>query len=471
LEKDMVAIRSILYPSVETVYEYYRMLIGVKTIEIEMVAVPSTFHVELIGAIGDPDVTFPAYDIALPKKNVKGYRALIQRIIVEESERNRLGVRNLLEAAPPDDSVVLSKETKLLFASLNHVSSVLESVVTGGKLPDIVGWMLSPRHTPTKDRYGIKLLTDSARGTKWDSLLGTREFPDFVISRRITSASWTFQHPATTKMLTSIMEWWGTAHMQSKDGWIHSSETDLDALLEIFRTKGVPTVYHAERMDTVRSALLEIEETVLGNPEIYTSTTLIRFSTSELWRGWIDCMFRSKGVMLDSNVDFIQAIIQRWMRDGWGIRTECLPAPRGLPAFRDAWTALVRLRSADESSILQWISLLNMNDPVYTIRVTHEQKQQILDEWIPVAASLLKASNSLTRAKIMPTYAWIQKWILQFVPASLFKTFMLPKRMQSSIVAEGYAIIHSTGGYFFVGLELPASEEELTAYGGKEEVD
>jgi hypothetical protein len=72
---------------------------------------------------------------------------------------------------------------------------------------------------------------------------------------------------------------------------------------------------------------------------------------------------------------------------------------------------------------------------------------------------------------VLLTYAWIQKWILQFVPASLFKTFMLAKRMQSSIVAEGYAIIHSTGGYFFVGLELPASEEELTAYGGKEEVD
>jgi hypothetical protein len=468
LEADTIAVRCILSSNVEIVYDYYRTIIGVKDISIEVVPVPATFCIASIGPQGDPDYTYPAYDIAMPKKNNGSYRALIQRTIEDERERVRLGMRCVLSSR---SLVELSEEKQQLFASLHQVSSVLESVVSGGKKPDIVGWMISPRHIPTRDRHGIKLITDPTIGFKWDSLVGTLEFPDFIISRRITSACWKFQHPSTTKMLASIVEWWATAHMRTDTMWIHSSETEFDALLDIFRIKGVPTEYHAERMDPVRMALLDIEETVLGNTEIYSSTDLLFFSKADHWKSWIDRILRSKGVMLDSNVEFIQMMIQRWMRDGWGIRIDHLPYPSATPLFREAWDALLRLRPLTEDSILIWIRLLNMNDPVYTVRLNHEQKQVLLDDWIPVAASFLKASHPLIRAKSMATYAWIQKWILKFVPASLFKTFMLPKRMHPCILAAGYAMVHSTGGYFFVGLELPEAEQEVIPWGGREEVD
>jgi hypothetical protein len=175
--------------------------------------------------------------------------------------------------------------------------------------------------------------------------------------------------------------------------------------------------------------------------------------------------------MLDSNVEFIQMMIQRWMRDGWGIRKELLPYPAASPVFKDVWAALLRVRPLDEECVLKWIRLLNINDPVYTVRVNHEQKQQILEDWIPVAVSFLKASHPLIRSKSMATYAWIQKWILQYVPAALFKTFMLPKRLNPSVLASGYTMIHSTQGYFFVGLELPESEQELAPWQPQEEVD
>jgi len=340
-----------------------------------------------------------------------------------------------------------------------------------GKAPDIVGWMLSPKHMDTREKYGIKFITDPAIGLKWDSLLGTQLFPDFIVSRRISSAAWTFQHPSTTNMLASIVEWWVTAHMRTEDGWIHSSETDFDALLEVFRTKGIPTEYHSEQMDALKMALLDMEETVLGNPEIYSSTDLIPFQTAENWRFWIDRMLRSKGVMLESNVDFINAMIRRWMRDGWGLRKECLPSPPANAHFREAWTALTRLYPINEESVLKWIRLLNMNDPVCTIRVRHEPKQQILDDWIPVAAFFLKASHPLLRARSIRTYAWIRTWMLKYVPVDLYGTFMLPKRLCPGIISAGYPRIHSTGGYFFVGLELPDSELEIAPYGDQEEVD
>jgi len=181
-------------------------------------------------------------------------------------------------------------------------------------------------------------------------------------------------------------------------------------------------------------------------------------------------MLRSKGVMLDSNVEVIQCAIQRWMRDGWGLRKECLPAPSASPLLREAWTALAAIRPPDEDCVQRWIRLVNMNDPMYTIHVRLEQKQQIVDDWVPVALSFLKAAHPLLRAKSMPTYAWVQRWILKYVPAALFKTFMLPKRIFPSITAAGYAMIHSTGGYYFVGLEVPAAEEELVPW-TQEEVD
>ena len=469
LEDDMVAVRSIVYPDMDTVYEYYETIVGVTDIVIEAIPVPASFHVGLIGATGDPTLTYPAYDIALQEKDVASYRDLIEKTIKQEEERVQLGVKNSLRRTLRIEESTLSGRKQRLFESLHTVASVLETVATGGKEPDIVGWMLSPKNEVTQYHHGIKLLTDSAVGMKWDSLLGTSEFPDFIISRRITSASWTFQHPSTTKMLSSILEWWATAHMRSKDNWIHSSEKELDELLNIFRTKGVPTVYHSERMDAVRLALLDIEETVMGNSEIYTRDELFRFSKPESWRVWIDRCLRSKGVMLDSNVEFIQQIIHRWIRDEWGIRKKCLPYPAG--ALYPAWEALLRTRPLDEECILIWIRLLNINDPVYTIHINHEDKQKILDDWVPVATSQLKAANSLCRAKSNPTYAWIRTWLLKYLPESLFKTFMMPKRLQYSITSSGFPLIHSTGGYFFVGLELPEGETEVGAWIGQEEVD
>jgi hypothetical protein len=471
LEDGMVAIRSIMYPDIDTVYEYYGTIVGVTDVVIEAIPVPASFHVELIGANGDPTITYPAYDIALQKKEVGFYRSLIQKSIDTEKRRVTLGVKNAVQSTLSIEDVDLPGHKRRLFESLNTVASVLETVATGGKEPDIVGWMLSPKNEVTQYKHGVKLLTDITVGKKWDSLIGTYEFPDFIISRRITSASWTFQHPSTTKMLSSIIEWWATAHMRSKDNWVHSSEKELDELLNIFRTKGVPTVYHSERMDAVRLALLDVEETVMGNSEIYSPDTLFRFSKPEAWRVWIDRCLRSKGVMLDSNVEFIQQIIHRWIRDGWGIRKTCLPYPSGTPRAREAWDALLRIRPLEEECIHIWIRLLNINDPVYTIRVNHEEKQKILDDWVPVAVSHLKSSNPSLRAKSNPTYAWIRVWLLKYLPESLFKTFMMPKRLQYSITSSGYPLIHSTVGYFFVGLELPEGETAIEPWVGQEEVD
>ena len=469
LEADTVAIRLILYSSVETVEDYYNTLVGVKEITVEVVSVPLTFQIELVGPVGDPALTFPAYDIALPTTSVPAYRALVQRAIEDEHERIRLGVRTAAAAAT-EVAPSLSKERQQLFAILHQTASALESVELGGNVPTIVAWMLSPCHIPTRHRHGIKFITDPVMGSKWDALVGTAIFPDFIISRRITSASWTFQHVATTKMLTAMVEWWATAHVRTEDLWIHSAETELDALLELFRTKGVPTVYHAERMDPVRTTLLEIEETVLGNSEVYARGDLVQFSTAIAWRAWIDRMLRSKGVLLESNVDVIQCAIQRWMRDGWGLRKECLPAPSASSLLREAWTALAAIRPPDEECVQRWIRLVNINDPMYTIHVRQEQKQQIVDDWVPVALSFLKAAHPLIRAKSMATYAWVQRWILKFVPVALFKQFMIPKRIFPSITAAGYVMIHSTGGYCFVGLEVPAAEEELVPW-GQDEVD
>lgn len=471
LEDGMVAVRSIMYPDIDTVYEYYGKIVGVVDIVIESVTVPSSFHVGLIGEIGNPTLTYPAYDIALQEKDISSYRNLIEKAIKQEEERNKLGVKNSLQTTLSIEEASHLGRKQRLYDSLHHVATVLESVATGGKEPDIVGWMLSPKNELTQYEHGIKLITNPTIGTKWDSLLGTFEFPDFIISRRISSASWAFQHPSTTKMLSSIINWWATAHMQSEDLWIHSSEKELDELLNIFRTKGVPTVFHSERMDAVRLALLDIEETVMGNSNIYSPDTLFRFSKPESWRVWIDRCLRSKGVMLDLNVEFIQQIIHRWIRDGWGIRKTCLPYPSGTPRAREAWEALLRIRPLDEECIHIWVRLLNINDPVYTIRVNHEEKQKILDDWVPVAVSHLKSSNPSLRAKSNPTYAWIRVWLLKYLPESLFKTFMMPKRLQYSITSSGYPLIHSTVGYFFVGLELPEEETALEAWVGQEEVD
>jgi hypothetical protein len=84
---------------------------------------------------------------------------------------------------------------------------------------------------------------------------------------------------------------------------------------------------------------------------------------------------------------------------------------------------------------------------------------------------IIKASHPLIRAKSNRTYAWLRQWILKYIPPALFSTFMLPKRLYPIVISAGYPRIHSTTGYYFVGLELPESETDLTPYLDQEEVD
>ena len=74
LPEDTIAVRCIVYSNIETMIEYYKTIVGVKEINIEAISVPSSFDIKYIGPVGDPYLTYPAYDIAVLKKDLESYK-------------------------------------------------------------------------------------------------------------------------------------------------------------------------------------------------------------------------------------------------------------------------------------------------------------------------------------------------------------------------------------------------------------
>ena len=128
LPEDMVAVRCIVYSNIETMIEYYKTIVDVKDVTIEAISVPSSFDIKYIGPIGDPDLTYPAYDIAVLKTDLESYKTVINHAIIGEKERVRL----TNSTVSPTLSIELSEEKKELFDSLSHLASVIESYTMDG---------------------------------------------------------------------------------------------------------------------------------------------------------------------------------------------------------------------------------------------------------------------------------------------------------------------------------------------------
>ena len=50
LPEDTVAVRCVVYSNIETMIEYYKKIVGVKDITIEVIPVPSSFDIKYIGS-------------------------------------------------------------------------------------------------------------------------------------------------------------------------------------------------------------------------------------------------------------------------------------------------------------------------------------------------------------------------------------------------------------------------------------
>lgn len=460
-----VAIRNILIPkgasyTIDTFYEYYRQIIGITELTIESNTVPDTFHNKLIGRVGSSEESWPAYDVTILMERIPTYQSFLKGVIAGEEARIALG----LSVSSTEVKEEIEQSSKPVWVeTVEEIIETFEEFTIGEKPPTIMGWLWAPVHTRTRETQGLYFVTDPIWVTKWESLLGTSNFPELALAQRISSANWKIQHSSSDHLVKTILEWWMEAHGGTSSlshQWIRSSSEELISILEVFRNKGIQKqkkepIEIADRSNPVKVALLCIEETLLGIPTVYPVKDLLVPTDADTWNQWVTRSLRFQGVVIDMCVEYIRLEIDRWMRDGWGIRIEKLPYPNPSPIYETVWTSLIRVKKISEESLHIWFRLLDANDPLKQLYITKEDKYQIIAEWVPIIIDSIKSSNPNSRAKTNITFDYIRTWLLKCLPHDIFESSMTPKRLHPAINACGYRTIHGSAGYFFVGLELP----------------
>lgn len=460
-----VAIRNIVVPkgasyTIDTVYEYYKDIIGITDITIESLPVPDTFQVTRIGHVGRPEDSWPAYDATLLKERIPTYQSFLKGVIAGEEARIALGLsipfmENLeeIECLPKPSWV----------ETVEEIIETIEECTMGEKPPTIIGWMWAPLYPPTRKDRGLYLVIDPSWNTTWAPLLGTSEFPDLTLAQRISSSNWIVQRPSSDHLLKAMLEWWMEAHggTSSPHQWVRSSEEELISIIDIFRNKGIYKQKEVpatpiERNNPVKLALLCMEESLLGNPTVYSPEALLVPTCVDTWNQWVIRSLRFQGVVMDLYTEYIRTEIDRWIRDGWGIRIDKLPYPNPTSVYETVWASLISVKKITEETLHIWLRLLNANDPLKQLYITKEEKYQILSDWIPIVVHSIKSSNTNSRAKTSKTFDYIRTWLLQYLPRDIFELIMIPKRLHPAINACGHRTVHGSNGYFFLGLELPS---------------
>ena len=102
----------------------------------------------------------------------------------------------------------------------NWVKDLLEQlesdeVVPGDELVPIESdtfiphaWILTPVVGAVREGKGSRLLLDAVKGKHWENLLGTALFPDFIVSRRISTRSWAFQHETSESLCQAMLAYY-----------------------------------------------------------------------------------------------------------------------------------------------------------------------------------------------------------------------------------------------------------------------
>jgi len=456
LSADSIAIRNILLNSehaLTLVKEYYDTLLELKDVEYYSQPISPYFNVGFLGKQGSPIDTYPAYDTVLLKSKFKTYQTYIKRVIATEEARMELGIG----CEGKGDTLMLEDEyTSTPYTDVKEFIDVLEKGITAEVPVSILGWIWALAHPPTRDTKGVRVVRDISMGTRWNSLLGTNEFPDIIIARRITPSAWKFRHSLSEGLIVMILEWWCQAYGMSPGGWVLSSEDELDRLYDTFRFKG-ETIYKVEeeeKIPPIFETLSIIEETILGNPTLHSPEDLLVISSSYLWKQWTQRMLRQKGIPLDVRTDLLMAKVEEWTRDGWGIRKDKLPTPT-IPSCAQLWDLLIK-KGITEQAMSLLLRVLEANDPAMTVTFSKSQKEDLVNNIVPYALSIIKSRDSSLRVKTADTHQWIRNWILQFLPSAVFEDFLINRRISSILSKLDCTIIHSTQGYYYIGIELPA---------------
>ena len=477
--------RTILSDYVPTPSElavYYGTLLGLGDVSVTVntETVPVAFNVHLLATLDSAPNKFPVHDLETEPKNTEKrqqYKSYIKQVCDMERSRIALQVFTPAEAPTPPHPTTFKPKTPAwveeLLRSLNtdheyeeeaqHATDEIVSGLYENFAP--AGWIFTPTAAAVRAKYGSRIVTDQDIGKQWERLLSTDLYPDLVVSRRITTANWAFQHPTSDALVKSTIEW----YMASKDtkpdakisSWIPNAETEVNSLLSTFKKIKINErlILESNKPNDKTAQMFKIlnavESQLLVLPMDDTNAEPL---TTDIYQKYIHYVFRGFGIPkeLYGPNEAVNQSVERWGRSGFGFKPTADPL---LESWKSMWHAAIRGK-ATRDRVINFLRTLDAWDPVESTLFSTQHKAAIAAEWIKAFLDTETHMEDKAKLHSLSLYKFCKDWCFKFVPETLFTTSISPMTIGPILkYSRGLDSKKKAGGRYFEGIRMKNSVE------------
>ena len=450
-------------PVTEDLNFYYRELCGITDaiITTTLIDVPPDFNQALVAFSEQIPTRFPAYDItgSLEEADkIAKYHDYIQNLSEMEKSRAKLQVHIQTPATVPNRTFanaaggdvktrpILKQHAwvRELLASLESEEATSDELVTV-ETDDLIphAWVLTPVLGSVRGTRGSRLMVDAVRGKHWECLLGSSLFPDFVVSRRISTRGWLFQQEEADKMLRAMLDFY-IASQDAKivgglSDWIPIADKESALMINTFKKIKVCERVIKNQADPnhVYNVINSIEMRCLAskttNPEIHPLSI-------HIFRKYFNYVAQSLGIPSEkyNNSEGITQIFRRWERSELGFRGDVEPI---VPAWSKMWN-LVMAGAPTVERVILFLATLDAWNPIDGSMLSQDQCSSIAKQWIDIFAAneIIREEGKVEIALVV--YDETRRWCLQYLPAGMFeKILSSSKYMTEHYIGKGYTMI------------------------------
>lgn len=475
-------------PATEELEFYYRTLCDIQdaVITLKEYDVPDTFNATLLTNLEKAPNAFPVHDLATHPDEIEkrtAYARFLEQARDMEVSRAALNVFAASTSPSEDASTDASPKTagghvlrirawvRDLLQALNAENDIDENAIVEYVNDTTVplGWVITPVAAARRSMMGSRIVLSPEIGKKWERLLGTDLYPDMVVSRRISSANWMFQHVTSDALIKATLEWYLAAQSVSMNdgitGWIVDADRELNMLFNTFRRIKINEKFIMEalpRQDKTNQVFTLISNVEKDLLESALENPIIQAIPHDIFQRYMTYVFRAFNVPkeLYHGVEAVNIIYQRWGRGNMGFKPESVPL---VESWRETWNHIMR-GTPNVQRVQIFLRTLDSWDPLEAMNFNKDTKADIANEWLNIFLDTMMVEDVDGRIRTTNLHDQAREWCRRFLPVSTFPTQFTPMAIGPVLTRRGFASVKTKDGRWVRGLRYkdPDMEKTLT---------
>ena len=470
-------------PDLEDLKFYYNRLCGFETSAVELTSeiIPDEFNTALLTNMNTAPSQFPVSDLETEKNDCEKrqqYKQYIKQLCDMERTRSKLQVFVKKEDKGKEQmqEQIQEKEIKVrsqhkawvqeILQTLNQDQDYENAIVTVNDDKETIiplAWILTPTVIQIRESYGSRFILDQSLGKKWEDLIATDLYPDFVVSRRISTANWALQHENSVSFLKATLDWYlfsqDAVMVDGLSSWIYDADREINILLQSIRKIKI-NERHLKNTTESQTQVFKILS-IIENQHLASSMEddSIHPISSDLFLKFMNYVFQALNIPKEQywGLESLRLIVQRWDRSLLGFR-------QGIDSYVEAWKLTWRVVMNDHVSrenLILFLNTLDTWDPIESLMVCNTQRMKLTRDWIHlyIETQLIKDENSVVRSPILQER--VIAWCLQFLPKGLFEKNITPMAIGPVFTTNGFITKKGPTGRWTAGIKFKEDDAAI----------